>query len=297
MITTHRLTKRFGSRLVVDSVDLDVRPGDIYGFLGANGSGKTTTVRMLLGLVLATSGEARLFDQPMPKAGPHVLPRVGALVETPAAYNHISGRANLALLDATGPSADRRSRDARITEALSRVGLADIDRRPVKAYSLGMRQRLGLAFALLRTPELLVLDEPTNGLDPQGIREIRDLLLELHAGGATIFLSSHLLAEVEQLCTRVGVLDRGRLVVQDSLESLQAPTGRTIVHSPDATAAVALLDGRVESRDGDRLIVRADDPAGLNALLVRQGIRVSQLALERRSLEQTVLQLTDGSGR
>jgi ABC-type multidrug transport system ATPase subunit len=297
MITTHGLTKRFGSRLVVDSVDLDVRPGDIYGFLGANGSGKTTTVRMLLGLVLATSGEARLFDQPMPKAGSHVLPRVGALVETPAAYNHLSGRANLALLDASGPSGDRRSRDARITEALSRVGLADIDRRPVKAYSLGMRQRLGLAFALLRTPELLVLDEPTNGLDPQGIREIRDLLLELHAGGATIFLSSHLLAEVEQLCTRVGVLDRGRLIVQDSLESLQAPTGRTIVHSPDATAAVALLDGRVESRDGDRLIVRADDPASLNALLVRQGIRVSQLALERRSLEQTVLQLTDGPGR
>ena len=297
MITTHGLTKRFGSRLVVDSVDLDVRPGDIYGFLGANGSGKTTTVRMLLGLVLATSGEARIFDQPMPKAGSHVLPRVGALVETPAAYNHLSGRVNLALLDATGPSGDRRSRDARITEALSRVGLADIDRRPVKAYSLGMRQRLGLAFALLRTPELLVLDEPTNGLDPQGIREIRDLLLELHAGGATIFLSSHLLAEVEQLCTRVGVLDRGRLIVQDSLESLQAPTGRTIVHSPDATAAVALLDGRVESRDADRLIVRADDPASLNALLVGQGIRVSQLALERRSLEQTVLQLTDGPGR
>jgi ABC-type multidrug transport system ATPase subunit len=297
MITTHGLTKRFGSRLVVDSVDLDVRPGDIYGFLGANGSGKTTTVRMLLGLVLATSGEARIFDQPMPKAGSQVLPRVGALVETPAAYNHLSGRANLALLDATGPSGDRRSRDARITEALSRVGLADIDRRPVKAYSLGMRQRLGLAFALLRTPQLLVLDEPTNGLDPQGIREIRDLLLELHAGGATIFLSSHLLAEVEQLCTRVGVLDRGRLIVQDSLESLQAPTGRTIVHSPDATAAVALLNGRVESRDADRLIVRADDPARLNALLVGQGIRVSQLALERRSLEQTVLQLTDGPRR
>jgi ABC-2 type transport system ATP-binding protein len=297
MITTHGLTKRFGSRLVVDSVDLDVRAGDIYGFLGANGSGKTTTVRILLGLVLATSGEARLFDQLMPKASARVLPRVGTLVETPAAYNHLSGRANLALFDATGPSGDRRSRDACITEALSRVGLADIDRRPVKAYSLGMRQRLGLAFALLRTPELLVLDEPTNGLDPQGIREIRDLLLELHAGGATIFLSSHLLAEVEQLCTRVGVLDRGRLIVQDSLESLQAPTGRTIVHSPDATAAVALLDGRVESRDGDRLIVRADDPASLNALLVRQGIRVSQLALERRSLEQTVLQLTDGPGR
>jgi ABC-type multidrug transport system ATPase subunit len=296
MITTHALTKRFGSRLVVDSVDLDVGPGDIYGFLGANGSGKTTTVRMLLGLVLATSGEARLFDQPMPKAGNRVLPRVGTLVETPAAYNHLSGRANLALLDATGPSGDRRTRDARIGEALDRVGLSGIDRRPVKAYSLGMRQRLGLAFALLRTPDLLILDEPTNGLDPQGIREIRELLLELHKGGATIFLSSHLLAEVEQLCTRVGVLDRGRLIVQDSLESLQAPTGRTIVQSPDAAAAVALLDGRVDSRDGDQLIVREADPASLNALLVGQGIRVSQLGLERRSLEQTVLELTEGHG-
>jgi ABC-2 type transport system ATP-binding protein len=297
MITTHGLTKRFGSRLVVHSVDLDVRAGDIYGFLGANGSGKTTTVRMLLGLVLATAGETRLFDQPMPKAATQVLPRVGALVETPAAYGHLSGRANLQLLDASGPAGDRRTRDARVSTALARVGLADIDRRPVKAYSLGMRQRLGLACALLRTPELLVLDEPTNGLDPQGIRQIRDLLLELHAAGATVFLSSHLLAEVEQLCTRVGVLDRGKLIVQDSLAALQAPTGRTIVHSPDAAEAVALLDGRVESRDGDRLIVRADDPAGLNAWLVNSGIRVSQLGLERRSLEQVVLTLTDGQGQ
>jgi ABC-type multidrug transport system ATPase subunit len=297
MITTHGLTKRFGSRLVVDSVDLDVRAGDIYGFLGANGSGKTTTVRMLLGLVLATAGETRLFDQPMPKAATQVLPRVGALVETPAAYGHLSGRATLQLLDASGPAGERRTRDARVSTALARVGLADIDRRPVKAYSLGMRQRLGLACALLRTPELLVLDEPTNGLDPQGIREIRDLLLELHAAGATVFLSSHLLAEVEQLCTRVGVLDRGKLILQDSLAALQAPTGRTIVHSPDAAEAVALLDGRVESRDGDRLIVRADDPAGLNAWLVNSGIRVSQLGLERRSLEQVVLTLTDGQGQ
>jgi ABC-type multidrug transport system ATPase subunit len=292
VITTQSLTKRFGKSLVVDAVDLEVEQGDIYGFLGANGSGKTTTVRMILGLVLATSGTVRLFDQPMPKSALPVLPRVGALVETPAAYGHLSGRTNLMLLDASGPAGPRRTRQARVEEALERVGLADVDKRPVKAYSLGMRQRLGLAGALLHTPELLVLDEPTNGLDPQGIREIRELLLELHAAGTTIFLSSHLLAEVEQLCTRVGVLDRGRLIVQDSLATLQAPTGRTIVHTPDAVAAVALLDGRVELREGDRLVVRGADPASLNALLVGQGIRISELAPERRSLEQVVLELT-----
>jgi ABC-2 type transport system ATP-binding protein len=297
VIKTQGLTKRFGKSLVVDAVDLDVAQGDIYGFLGANGSGKTTTVRMILGLVLATSGTVQLFAQPMPKSALGVLPRVGALVETPAAYDHLSGRANLMVLDASGPAGQRRTRRTRVEDALERVGLADVDKRPVKAYSLGMRQRLGLAGALLHTPELLVLDEPTNGLDPQGIREIRELLLELHAAGTTIFLSSHLLAEVEQLCTRVGVLDRGRLIVQDSLATLQAPTGRTVLHTPDAGSAVALLDGRVELREGDRLVVRGADPASLNALLVGQGIRISELAPERRSLEQVVLELTSTESR
>jgi ABC-2 type transport system ATP-binding protein len=298
MITTHALTKRFGSLTAVDSVDLDVRPGDIYGFLGANGSGKTTTVRMLLGLVMATSGRIELLGQPVPAAAGRVLDQVGALVEGPAAYGHLSGRANLSLLDASGPRRSRgarRDRATRITEVLEQVGLAGVGRRPVKAYSLGMRQRLGLAAALLRKPRLLVLDEPTNGLDPQGIREIRDLLLRLHAGGTTIFLSSHLLAEVEQLCTRVGVLDRGRLVVQSELADLQAPTGRTLVRTPDAPAALALLDGRVEHRDGETLLVRGEDPAALNALLVGSGIRVHELGPERRTLEQAVLELTGPS--
>ncbi len=159
-----------------------------------------------------------------------------------------------------------------------------------------MRQRLGLAAALLRTPELLVLDEPTNGLDPQGIREIRALLLELNAAGTTVFVSSHLLAEIEQMCTRVGVLDRGRLVVQDALAVLRAPTGRVVLRSPDAAAAVALLDGRVEQRDGDRLTVRAASPVELNTLLVQAGLRVAELAPERRTLEEVVLELTAGSG-
>ena len=298
MIRTFRLTKRFGRVLAVDNLDLAVNPGDIYGFLGANGSGKTTTVRMLLGLVLPTSGSVELLGQPMPKAAGRVLPRVGGLVEGPAAYGHLSGRANLMLIDASGPAGPRRSRATRVDDALTQVGLDGVGRRPVKAYSLGMRQRLGLAAALLRAPELLVLDEPTNGLDPHGIREVRDLLHHLNRQGTTVFLSSHLLAEVEQLCTRVAVLDRGRLIVQDELAHLRRPTGRTVVRTPDSRAAIHLLNSRVEHHDADKLIVREPDPARLNAELVASGIRVEQIAPEQHSLEDIVLQLTTpGSDR
>ena len=290
VIRTRGLTKRYGPVVAVDAIDLDVRAGDVYGFLGANGSGKTTTVRMLLGLVLATSGEAEVLGAEMPRSSGKVLPQVGTLVEGPAAYGHLSGRANLELFDAMG--AARRGRRDRVAEVLERVGLTVAADRKVRGYSLGMRQRLGLASALLRAPRLLVLDEPTNGLDPQGIREMRDLLLGLNARGTTIFLSSHLLAEVEQMCTRVGVLDRGRLVVQDELRHLRAPTGRSVVVTPDGDLAVGLLDGRVESRDGERLVVRADDPATLNRLLVDGGVRVRELGPERRGLEQVVLEAT-----
>lgn len=292
MITTRGLTKKFGEILAVDGVDLDVREGDIYGFLGANGSGKTTTVRMLLGLVLATAGSIEVLGRPMPRSVRSVLPEVGSLVEGPAAYAHLSGRTNLALFDAMGARGGRRTRSRRVADVLDQVGLAYVGRRPVKAYSLGMRQRLGLAGALLRTPRVLVLDEPTNGLDPQGIREIRELLLRLHAQGTTVFLSSHLLAEVEQLCTRVGVLDRGRLVLQDQLSSLQAPTGHTLVHTSDPEHAQALLDGRVVQCQGGRLVVRGTDAAQINARLVAAGVRVQELGPERRTLEQVVLEAT-----
>jgi ABC-2 type transport system ATP-binding protein len=295
MIVTRALTKRYGRTLAVDAVDLEVREGDRYGFLGPNGSGKTTLVRMLLGLVYATSGEIELLGRPVPKRVSEVLPEVGALVEGPGAYAHLSGRRNLALLDAAGRGGGRRTRRRRIEEALERVGLAGVDRRPVKAYSLGMRQRLGLAGALLNRPRLLVLDEPTNGLDPQGIREIRELLVELNHNGTTVFLSSHLLAEIEQLCTRVGVVDRGRLVLEDDLAALRAETGRVLLGTPDAAAAVAVLDGRVEHRDGDKLLVRHDNPAELNALLVAGGVPVTSLQAERRTLEQVVLDVT-GAG-
>ncbi|EOD67256.1 ABC transporter ATP-binding protein [Amycolatopsis vancoresmycina] len=298
MIVTRGLTKRYGRTVAVDSVDLEVREGDRYGFLGPNGSGKTTLVRMLLGLVYATAGEIEVLGKPVPKRVAEVLPDVGALVEGPAAYPHLSGRRNLALLDAAGRGGGRRTRRRRVGEALEQVGLGGVDQRPVKAYSLGMRQRLGLAGALLRRPRLLVLDEPTNGLDPQGIKEIRELLVALNAGGTTVFLSSHLLAEVEQLCTRVGVVDRGRLVLEEDLATLRAVTGRVLVGTPDPAAAAAVLDGQLEARDGDRLVIRHDDPAALNALLVEAGVRVTSIHAEQRTLEQVVLDVTGpGSDR
>ncbi len=295
VISTAMLVKRFGRLRAVDGIDLDVQAGDVYGFLGANGSGKTTTVRMLLSLVLPTSGTIELLGERMPRAGRRVLPRVGALIEGPAHYGHLSGRENLSLLDASGRGGSWRTRTTRVAEALDQVGLSGVGRRPVKAYSLGMRQRLGLAGALLRRPELLVLDEPTNGLDPQGISEIRELLLDLHRGGTTVFLSSHLLAEVEQLCSRVGVLDRGRLVLQDQLATLTAPTGSTVVHTPDPQRVRATLDGRVTSIDGERVIVRGGDPAEVNARLVTAGVPVHGLALERPTLEEVVLAATGAS--
>jgi ABC-2 type transport system ATP-binding protein len=297
-IETHGLTKRYGRITAVDDVSITVRPGDRYGFLGPNGSGKTTTIRMLLGLVYPTSGSASLLGEPVPRRLSSVLPRVGALVEGPAAYPHLSGRTNLRLADAAGQGGVRRTRQRRVSEALERVGLAGLDSRPVKAYSLGMRQRLGLAAALLRTPELLVLDEPTNGLDPQGIAEIRDLLLELNRQGTTLLVSSHLLAEVDVLCSTVGVLDRGRLVLQQDLDSLRQPTGRAVLHTPDVAAARRLLDRRVESHEGDRLVVVAPDVPELTASLVDAGVRVGSVTPQVRTLEEIVLAMTShGSDR
>ena len=295
MIKTTDLTKRYGRTLAVDGVDLDVREGDRYGLLGPNGSGKTTLVRMLLGLVFATRGEIEVLGMPVPRRVREVLPSIGAMVEGPGAYPNMSGRTNLALFDAAGPGSTRRDRRRRVDDVLDRVGLGGIDRRPVRAYSLGMRQRLGLAGALLRKPRLLILDEPTNGLDPRGIHEVRDLLTSLNAEGTTVFLSSHLLSEIEAFCSRVGVMDRGRMVVQDQLEALRAPTGRVVIGTPEPDKAVALLDGRVEVRDGQTLTVRHADPGALNASLVEAGVTVTSMVSERRTLEQVVLDATTGS--
>jgi len=300
LIVTRSVTKRYGSTLAVDGVSMVVREGDRYGFLGPNGSGKTTLVRMLLGLVYPTSGQLEVLGHTVPKDVRLSLPEIGALVEGPAFIPHLSGRTNLGIIDAAGPAigGGRRDRRDRIEEALTRVGLGGIDRRSVRSYSLGMRQRLGLAAALLRHPRLLILDEPTNGLDPRGIREIRDLLVELNRNGTTVFMSSHLLSEVDELCDRVGIVDRGRLVLEEQLASLHAPTGRVLVDTPDPAAAVAMLDGQVELREGSRLVIRSADPAELNAQLVKGGIHVREISAERRTLEQIVFEVTGhGSDR
>ena len=301
VIITRALTKRFGDVLAVDEIDLAVHEGDRYGFLGPNGSGKTTTLRMLLGLVYASSGEIELLGHPVPHRVGSALVDIGSLVESPAAYEHLSGRANLDLLDASGPRESRLSRTPRrerIEEVLDLVGLGGAGRRPVRAYSLGMRQRLGLAMALFRRPRLLVLDEPTNGLDPQGIQEVRELLLRLNQNGTTVFLSSHQLAEVELLCTRVGVMDRGRLVAQAAMNEINRPTGRVVARVGDPVGASAVLAGRVVEQDGERLVVEEVTVPELTRRLVGAGVEVLEVAPERQSLESFVLGLTrPGSDR
>jgi len=294
VIRTHGLTKRYGKITVVDGIDLDVRPGDRYGFLGPNGSGKSTTMRMLLGLVFASSGRMEVLGEPMPKRAKDVLQRVGVIIESPAFWPNISGRRNLLLRDAAG-GAPRRSRTLRIGEALERVGMQGVDERPVKAYSLGMKQRLGLAAALMRKPDLLMLDEPTNGLDPQGTREIRELLLELNRAGTTVFLSSHQLTEIEALCTRVGMISNGRIVAQDEVRALRTPTGHVRVRTKDLSDAAAVLGRAVISARGEWLVVVSNDPAVTTSRLVEAGVRVSEVHVERRSLEDVFLERTTAS--
>lgn len=295
VIETHGLTKRYGSQAAIDGVDLHVARGDRYGFLGPNGSGKTTLVRMLLGLVFATRGEIRVLGREVPRRVHEVLPAIGAMVEGPAAYGHLSGRANLDLLDASGPGG-RAGRRRRVADALERVGLAGVDRRPVRTYSLGMRQRLGLAGALLTRPELLVLDEPTNGLDPHGIREVRELLVELNEQGTTVFLSSHLLAEIEAFCTRVGVVDHGRLVLEEPMDTVRRATGRIVVTTPDVDRALAVLGRAVVDRtEAGGLVVAPADGDGARGLarhLVGHEVRLDALEPERVSLEDVVVALT-----
>lgn len=238
------LTKVFGAQTAVDSVALAVPKGSVYGFLGPNGSGKTTTIRMLMGLVRPTAGECSLLGEPMPTAGRAVLSRVGALVEGPAFHPHLSGRANLLRLDAADAHSVAGTARHRVDAALERVGLSAAAGKRYRAYSLGMKQRLALAGAILQPRELLVLDEPTNGLDPQGTREIRRLVGSLAADGATVLISSHLLSEVEQMCDYVGIMSRGRLLAQDPLTTMLARLGERVrVVTPDPGTAAATLEG------------------------------------------------------
>ncbi|WP_328311078.1 ABC transporter ATP-binding protein [Streptomyces sp. NBC_00442] len=302
VIETRGLSKRFrGGQLAVDGLDLTVPRGSVFGFLGPNGSGKTTTIRMLMGLIEPTSGTARVLDRPMPRGARTVLPRVGALIEGPALYPFLSGRDNLLRYDAADPTADPRTRAARVAAALDRVGLTVTAGKKARAYSLGMKQRLGLASALLQRRDLLVLDEPTNGLDPQGMREIRSLIRELADDGTTVFLSSHLLDEIEQVCSHAAVMNQGRLVVQGEVAELAGGArGRLAVTTPDTGAAARLLKERgiadVTVAGEDRVTgeLPHDDVelADINAELVRAGVRVRGFAAERASLEDAFVALT-----
>jgi len=298
-IETVGLGKTFGRQAAVAELALAVPRGSVFGFLGPNGSGKTTTIRMLLGLSSATSGDIRVLGEQIPDAAAHVLPRVGALVEGPAFYPFLSGRENLRRFDTANRHASSTSRGARVDAALDRVGLGHAARKKAHAYSLGMKQRLGLANALLMPRDLLVLDEPTNGLDPQGTREVRSLIRSLASDGTTVFLSSHLLAEVEQVCTHLAVMSTGRLVAQGSLDDLRAQgTERVAVRTPDVADARRVLESLGLTPDlarDDR--VSAALPAGVapetvTAALVRADVRVRGLAVEGETLEDRFVALT-----
>ena len=300
-IRTEGLTKRFRSgQVAVDGIDLVVPRGAVYGFLGPNGSGKTTTIRMLLGLVRPTAGAAWLLDEPMPKENGSVLPRVGALVEGPAFHPYLSGRANLVRLDACDATAEHRTSTARIATALERVGLSAAAAKPYRQYSLGMKQRLGLAAALLRPRELLVLDEPTNGLDPQGTREVRHLIRELSGEGTTVLVSSHLLSEIEQVCTHIGIMGRGKLLAQDERTALTSDDDARVVVTTvadDMGAAASVLGslGLTDVRvDGAELDARLGGvrPELISAALVDAGVPLVGLEVRRRSLEQLFVELT-----
>jgi ABC-2 type transport system ATP-binding protein len=305
-IETIGLTKRLGGRTVVDRLSLAVPEGSVFGFLGPNGSGKTTTVRMLLGLIFPDAGRVRLLGEDTRDASSELLASVGALVEGPAFYPFLSGRENLERFDAVGRGRSGRDRAERIESALHRVGLAGAAGRRYRTYSLGMRQRLALAGALVRKPRLLVLDEPTNGLDPQGTREVRALVRALAVDGTTVFLSSHLLSEIEQVCTHAAVLREGKLVAQGSMVELGAATLPVLrVETPDPDVAARTLHGLAgiglvrsdpDGVPGTDSVLRAEligaAPEDVVSALVSAGVRVRALVTEKPSLEDLFVSLT-----
>lgn len=293
LVETRGLTKRYGGGITaVEDLDLTVRRGEVYGFLGPNGAGKTTTLRILLGLIRPTSGSASVMgEEPGAPAG---LARVGALVESPAFYPYLSGRDNLRVM-----ARYCGVEDARVEEVLARVELSGRARDKYKKYSLGMKQRLGVATALLKDPELLILDEPTNGLDPKGMSDIRAIVRGVRGEGGTVLLSSHLLGEVEQICDRIGVVQRGKLVAERTMAELRSREGLLVRADPlqEASEVAAGLSGVEEvAVVGEvlRLTVDPDRAAEINAGLVNAGLGVSELRPVERSLEEMFLELTGG---
>ncbi|MGA7173633.1 MAG: ABC transporter ATP-binding protein [Candidatus Dormiibacterota bacterium] len=299
VLAAHDLSKRFGSKVAVERLNLEVHAGEIFGFLGPNGAGKTTTMRMALGLIRPTSGWVEVFGQDVARNGSAVLPKVGPLVETPALYLHLSGRDNLRVLAAPLGGVP----GARIDSLLELVDLRDRQRDKVRTYSLGMKQRLGLAIALLHDPELLVLDEPANGLDPAGIKSIRSLLRELRDSGKTVFISSHVLGEVERLCDRVAILRQGKLIQVGSIADFRESTGPFLVDVEDAQGALDLLHcqpwGQNARLDPQGRIV-TEAPAGrgreLNSMLSQAGFVPDGIVRQQRDLEEIFLELT-GDGQ
>lgn len=299
-LRTAGLTRAFGKQIVVDALDLTVPRGAIYGFLGPNGSGKTTTIRMLLGLLSPHSGEIEVLGEQMPAAAARVLPRVGALIEGPAFHPYLSGAQNLRRLDVSDATADPATCRSRIAAALARVGLSAAAGKKYRNYSLGMKQRLGLAAALLQPRELLVLDEPTNGLDPQGTREVRHLVRELASDGTTVLVSSHLLSEIEQIASHVGIMSAGRLVRQGALAEVLSDGMPVIrVQTPDLVSAARVLDGlalREVAADHTAGVITAKlngvAPEAVASAVVAAGVRLRGLSVDRADLEDLFVSVT-----
>ena len=298
VISTSGLAKRFSDIDAVAGVDLRVPAGGVYGFLGPNGAGKTTTIRMLLGLIRPTRGSATLFGEPV-YAGSRVLDRVGALVERPAFYPYLSAADNLRLLGLTRGLSDSRL-DVAVPEAIDRVGLTEAAKRKAGRFSTGMRQRLGIAAALLGRPELVILDEPANGLDPNGVVEVRQLIQALSRDGITVFLSSHVLPEVEQLCQRVAVLQRGRVIAEGDTQAMLRQGERLYVRfdsADEAHRATTLLAGIGAITLADTaLAVFLDAPAARGSEVIRAlagaGLYPAELAVHRQTLEEVFIELT-----
>jgi ABC-2 type transport system ATP-binding protein len=300
IIETQHLSKRFGERQAVFDLNLEVPRGSAFGFLGHNGAGKTTLIRMLLGLTAPTAGTMHMLGRALPQAHSNVLARVGAIVEEPHFHGHLSGRENLRVIAAVrGPEAM-----GRIDSSLRRVGLLDRADDRVRTYSQGMRQRLGVARCLLADPELLILDEPMNGLDPGGILELRTMIRDLVGEGRTVFLSSHLLDEVEKTCDAAAVIDRGRLIAQGPINTLLAQDRAELeIGCGQTHLALDVLDGHPavinarETLDGLRVILTEIEAAAqINATLVESGVPVFRLEPVRHSLEQRFLEITSRVG-
>ncbi|MFD1827037.1 MULTISPECIES: ABC transporter ATP-binding protein [Mumia] len=290
VVQTDGLTKRYGDRLAVDSVSMTVRRGEVYGFLGPNGAGKTTTLRMMLGLIRPTAGEASVLGRPAGR--PDVTARVGALVEGPGFFPYLSGRDNLRTM-----ARYRGLGDDAVDAALARVDLTDRADDKFKAYSLGMKQRLGVASALMGDPELIVLDEPTNGLDPAGMADMRALVVSLARGGQTVLLSSHLLAEVQEICDRVGVINDGRLLREARVDELRGDATLRVRATPeDAAIAVAMRvageDAARRTPHGLELALTAAAAPALVRDLVAAGVDVHEVSPTERSLEEVFFEMT-----